>query len=330
MLFITHDFGIVRDIADRIAVMENGAIVEIGAAADILQNPAHPHTRALIGAVTRLTAPKSPAAVPATPRNLLEISGLSKTYGNTMALADVSLTLHKGTTLAIVGESGSGKSTLARLILRITGPTAGTIMIDGKDFSDLKGLALRTGRRNVQMIFQDPYGSLNPRRRVGDMIARAAQLAGANAVTARARARDLVAMVGLPPESWARKPAAFSGGQRQRIGIARALAMEPQLLVADESIAALDVLVQQQILDLLAEIQARLGIAILFITHDLRTAGAIADRIAVMHHGRIAETGTPAEILGNPQTACARRLVEAIPGRSPAERALTKPVRKGH
>ena len=319
VLFITHDFGIVREIADRVAVMEAGRIVEIGSAADILERPAHPHTRALLGAVTRL-APKSPQAPAA---EILRVAGLSKTYGTTRVVDDVGLTLQRGAVLAVVGESGSGKTTLARLIMRITEPDTGSITIAGEDFPAPRRRASRHHRRAIQMIFQDPYGALNPRRRVGAVIARAAVLAGTPRGAARQRALGLLEMVGLPAAAYRRKPAAFSGGQRQRIGIARALALEPQILIADECIAALDVLIQQQVLGLLAELQTRLGIAIVFITHDLRTAGAIADTIAVMHRGRIVEIGTAAEILGSPREPYTRALIAAIPGRSAAEIAQT-------
>ena len=319
VMFITHDFGVVRDIADRIAVMQAGRLVEIGAAAAVLENPQHPYTRALMAAVPRLEPkpPREPASV------VLEVTGLAKSYGSTRALDGVDLRLERGATLAIVGESGSGKSTLARLLVRIVEPSGGEVIIDGEDFLKPHGSALRRSRSRIQMIFQDPWGSLNPRRRIGDMITRAGRLAGADAATARAQTLELLDLVGLGRDAYPRRPAAFSGGQRQRIGIARSLAMQPSVLIADESVSALDVLVQRQVLDLLADLQARLGVAILFITHDLRTACSIADRIAVMRHGRIVESSDAATLLSTPIEDYTSALIAAIPGRSAAEIALS-------
>ena len=310
LLFITHDFGIVRDIADRVAVMQAGRLVESGTAAEVLGNPQHDYTRALLAAVPEL-APK-PRRPPAPV--VLEVSGLAKRYGKTQALDGVDLELERGTTLAVVGESGSGKTTLARLLVRLAAPDAGQVAIAGADFLALRGAALRTRRSRIQMIFQDPWGSLNLRRSAGGMLARAAFLAGADRATAKARAYELLDLVGLGGEAYPRRPAAFSGGQRQRIGIARALAMQPDILIADESVSALDVLVQRQILELLADLQARLGVAILLITHDLRVAASVADRIAVMRAGRIVEIGDAATILATPAEVYTRALLAAIPG----------------
>ncbi len=323
VLFITHDFGVVRDIADRIAVMEAGRIVEVGEAARVLAAPQHPYTRALLAAVPRLEA----RAVRPAAEAVLTAKGLTKSYGAKLALDGVDISLERGTTLAIVGESGSGKSTLARLLVRIAEPTGGSIDVGGANFLASRGSALRRSRRQIQMIFQDPFGALNPRRTAGDIIARAATLGGIHRAEAKARALELLALVGLPADAYDRRPAAFSGGQRQRIGIARALAMAPQILICDESVSALDVLVQAQVLELLADLQARLGIAILFITHDLRTAGAIADRIAVMQHGRIVEQGDAPAILSTPAHDYTRALVAAIPGLSATERALGPSIR---
>jgi peptide/nickel transport system ATP-binding protein len=313
VLFITHDFGVVRDIADRVGVMQAGRLVELGPAAQVMEAPQHAYTQALMAAVPRLVA-RAPAPAADT---VLDIRGVSRSYGATRALNKVSLTLQRGRTLAVVGESGSGKSTLARLLVRVIEPGGGSALIDGTDFLALRGSALQRARRNIQMIFQDPFGALNPRRGVGDMIARAAQLAGADRAAAVARAKELLDLVGLSRDAYARRPAAFSGGQRQRIGIARALAMEPRVLIADESVSALDVIVQRQILDLLADLQARLGVAILFITHDLRTACAIGDCIAVMQHGRLVELADAATLLKTPQADYTRALIAAIPGRRP-------------
>jgi peptide/nickel transport system ATP-binding protein len=313
ILFITHDFGVVAEIADRIAVMQKGRMVEIGEARQVLFDPRHPYTQALIAAVPALAPP---VRAPAVDREaVLSISGLCKSYGNTRALHDATLDLARGTTLSVVGESGSGKTTLAKLTVRLIEPTGGDIAINGTSFLGAKGAGLRRQRRNVQMIFQDPYGSLNPRRRVGDTIARAAVLAGADARAARAKARELLELVGLSQEAYFRRPSAFSGGQRQRIGIARALAMGPDILIADESVSALDVSVQTQILALLRELQAKFGLSILFITHDLRVAAQISDRVVVMKNGQIVEAGDAMTVLTAPQHAYTRELIAAAPGR---------------
>jgi peptide/nickel transport system ATP-binding protein len=313
ILFITHDFGVVAEIADRIAVMQKGRMVEIGEARQVLTDPRHPYTQALIAAVPAL-APPARARVTGR-ETVLSISGLCKSYGATRALHDASLDLARGTTLSVVGESGSGKTTLAKLAVRLIAPSGGDIAINGKSFLGAKGAALRQQRRNVQMIFQDPYGSLNPRRRVGDTIARAAVLAGADGRAARAKARELLELVGLSKEAYFRRPGAFSGGQRQRIGIARALAMGPDIIIADESVSALDVSVQTQILALLQELQAKFGLSILFITHDLRVAAQISDHVVVMKNGQIVEAGDAMTVLTAPTHAYTRELIAAAPGR---------------
>jgi peptide/nickel transport system ATP-binding protein len=246
---------------------------------------------------------------------VLLVEGLCKSYGATQALQAAGLELVRGQTLAVVGESGSGKTTLARLVVRLVEPTGGAVTVGGAPFLALKGGALRKRRRSIQMIFQDPFGSLNPRRRVGEVIARAAILAGADAAAARQKAQELLELVGLSREAYFRRPAAFSGGQRQRIGIARALAMGPDILIADESVSALDVSVQAQVLALLQDLQARLGLAILFITHDLRVAAQIADRVVVMKSGQIVESGDAATVLTNPAHPYTKALLAAAPGR---------------
>jgi peptide/nickel transport system ATP-binding protein len=313
VLFITHDFGVVAQIADRVAVMRQGRLVEIGDAAQVLRAPRHPYTQALIAAVPSLTP--APARPPVEAPHALVARGLEKIYGGHRALGGVDLELRRGETLAVVGESGSGKSTLARILVQVIPCSAGEARVDGVDLLSLSGAALRARRGAVQMVFQDPFGSLNPRRRVGDIIVRAARLAGANAVEARRRAEELLELVGLTKAAFKRRPAAFSGGQRQRIGIARALAMNPQILIADESVSALDVSVQAQILDLLADLQAQLGLAILFITHDLRVAAQMGDRIAVMHKGEVVETGPAAQVLTAPTHPYTQSLLAAVPGR---------------
>ena len=316
VMFITHDLGVVADIADRIAVMEKGRLVEIGPAAQVLHSPAHPYTRALIAAVPSFT-PKPRAKIVAKdgPGACLRVTGLTKSYGATHALKGADLTVERATTVSVVGESGSGKSTLARLLVRLTEPTSGQALVNGDDLARLSGQRLRQARRSIQMIFQDPFGSLNPRRTVGAIIARAAVLAGDDRGAARGRAEELLRRVGLGASAYGRPPSAFSGGQRQRVGIARALAMRPDILIADECLSALDVSVQAQILALLRELQTELGLTIVFITHDLRVAAQVGDRIAVMKAGEIVEIGEAASVLEAPQHPYTRALLAAAPGR---------------
>jgi peptide/nickel transport system ATP-binding protein len=316
ILFITHDFGVVAEIADRIAVMRHGRIIEMGEARQVLTRPQHPYTRELLAAVPSLVPPAdqgevmAPAAKP-----VLAVTGLAKSYGRVHAVNEISFDLERGTTLSIVGESGCGKSSLARILVRLTAPTAGRVDVNGKCFLTLTGGELRSSCRAVQMIFQDPFGSLNPLRTAGAVIARAAVLAGADRHTARERAGELFDRVGLPREGLQRRPAAFSGGQKQRIGIARALAMNPDVLIADESLSALDASSQAQILALLRKLQNELGLAILLITHDLRVAAQISHRIAVMQAGRIVEIGLAERIINAPEHPYTRELLESAPGR---------------
>ena len=316
ILFITHDFGVVAEIADRIAVMRHGRIIEMGEARQVLTQPQHPYTRELLAAVPSLVPPAdqgevmAPAAKP-----VLAVTGLAKSYGRVHAVNEISFDLERGTTLSIVGESGCGKSSLARILVRLTAPTAGRVDVNGKCFLTLTGGELRSSCRAVQMIFQDPFGSLNPLRTAGAVIARAAVLAGADVRTARERAGELFDRVGLPREGLQRRPAAFSGGQKQRIGIARALAMNPEVLIADESLSALDASSQAQILALLRKLQNELGLAILLITHDLRVAAQISHRIAVMQAGRIVEIGPAERVINSPEHPYTRELLESAPGR---------------
>jgi peptide/nickel transport system ATP-binding protein len=323
ILFITHDFGVVAEIADRIAVMRHGRIIEMGEARQVLTQPQHPYTRELLAAVPSLVPPADHAewgkAAEATAtgasKPVLAVTSLAKSYGRVHAVNEISFDLERGTTLSIVGESGCGKSSLARLIVRLTEPTSGRVDVNGKCFLTLSGGELRTSCRAVQMIFQDPFGSLNPLRRVGAVIARASMLAGADRRTARERAGELIDRVGLPREALDRRPAAFSGGQKQRIGIARALAMNPDVLIADESLSALDASSQAQILALLRQLQTELGLAILLITHDLRVAAQISHRIAVMQAGRIVEIGPATRVINAPEHPYTRELLESAPGR---------------
>jgi peptide/nickel transport system ATP-binding protein len=322
VLFITHDMGVVAEIADRVAVMRQGRLVEIGTLDKILRKPVMEYTRNLLSAVPSLI-PRAPRADSTEPV-VLEANELGKIYrersffGRTRAVAaaqDVTLTLRKGRTLGIVGESGSGKSTVARCIVRLIDPTSGGIRLVGKEISDLSRRLLQPHRKRIQIIFQDPYRSLNPRTTIGETIAEGPINYGMARDQALAKAGELLELVDLPPDAISRYPHQFSGGQRQRIAIARALALDPDVLVADEAVSALDVSVQAQVLELLDEIQTRLGIALLFITHDLRVAAQICDDVAVMQHGRIVEQGPAAQILTHPQQAYTRQLLDAAPGR---------------
>jgi peptide/nickel transport system ATP-binding protein len=320
VLFITHDFGVVADIADEVAVLQRGTLVERGTAAAVLGNPSHPYTRSLIAAVPKMTPP---AARPAnTQPFIVEARDVAKTYGTkglfsgrvTLALSGVSMQLRRGETLGVVGESGSGKSTLARAITRLMPIDRGEILLGGEDIAKLSRRELRPVRKRVQMVFQDPYASLDPRQRVIDIIAEGPIIHGTPAAKARDEARALLGMVGLDASAAQRFPHEFSGGQRQRIGIARALALHPEVLVADEPVSALDVSVQAQVLALLADIKARLHLSMLFVTHDLRVALQVCDRIAVMKQGEVVEVAPTAEIFFNPQHPYTKALFAAAPG----------------
>ena len=321
VLFITHDFGVVADIADRVAVMRHGVLVEQGPAAEVLNHPQHPYTRALVAAVPPLAPPP---AQEITAEPILRIEGVSKTYRKggflkrnrrvTHAVKDVTLELPRGATLGIVGESGSGKSTLARCLVRLLDPESGRILLEGQDRAALSREALRRDSRRMQMVFQDPYASLNPRRKVGELVAQGPMIHGTPRAEAFAQARELFELVGLDPRALDRFPHEFSGGQRQRIGLARALAMKPDVLVADEPVSALDVSVQAQVLKLLAELRQRLGLSMVFITHDLRVAAQLCDRIAVMRRGEVVEAGPTAAIFASPQHEYTRALMAAVPG----------------
>jgi peptide/nickel transport system ATP-binding protein len=321
VLFITHDFGVVAEIADRVAVLRQGEVVEVGTSDEVLRAPKHDYTKMLIAAVPSMT-PRHRGVV--TAPQLVEVEGLGKTYmqggwlarrREVRAAEDVALTIRRGETLGIVGESGSGKSTVARCIARLVDPTSGSVRIDGLEVAKLPRRRLREMRRKVQIVFQDPYRSLNPRRSVGASIVEGPMNFGLSYDDAMKRARSLMELVRLDPTALERFPHEFSGGQRQRICIARALAMEPALLVADEPVSALDVSVQAQVLGLLDEIRSRLQLTMLFITHDLRVAAQVCDRIAVMRQGRIVEEGPIAEVYAAPKHEYTRQLLAAAPGR---------------
>jgi peptide/nickel transport system ATP-binding protein len=322
VLFITHDFGVVAEIAHRVAVLREGRLVEVGAKLDVLQRPRHDYTKMLIRSVPTLEPhareAKEDAAL------VLQTRSLSKTYVDrgwfgvrreVRAASEVSLEVRKGQTLGIVGESGSGKSTVARCIVRLIEPSSGEIRLGGADLARMRTRALRPLRRRVQIVFQDPYRSLNPRRSVGEAIIEGPVNYGVPRKTALERARRLLELVRMDPGVLDRYPHQFSGGQRQRICIARALAMEPELLVADEAVSALDVSVQAQVLSLLAEIRTRLDLAMLFITHDLRVAAQVCDRVAVMQEGRVVEYGPAREVFLSPRHDYTKALFAAAPGR---------------
>jgi peptide/nickel transport system ATP-binding protein len=324
VIFVTHDFGVVAEIADRIAVMQHGRLVEQGPAQQVLQAPQADYTRSLLAAVPSLTpgAKREFSAQPV----VLEVQDLSKRYrsGGSLfgkggrsvdALKSVSFRVRRGETVGIVGESGSGKSTAARCIARLIDADSGHIHLEGTDIVGLDARAMRPLRKRLQMVFQDPFGSLNPRRTVGQLIAEGPIVHGTRPDTAHARTLELLALVGLDPRAVDRFPHEFSGGQRQRIGLARALALSPSVLIADEPVSALDVSVQAQVLQLLADIRDRLGLTVLFITHDLRVAAQVCDTIVVMHQGSVVESGPVAQVYAHPAHAYTRALLAAVPGR---------------
>ncbi|QIG91169.1 MULTISPECIES: ABC transporter ATP-binding protein [unclassified Bradyrhizobium] len=329
VMFITHDFGVVADIADRVVVLQHGKVVEQGAADDVLQRPQHSYTRALLAAVPSMQPPQR---APLTGRaRAVEIVGLDKTYVSgggwfqperrVAAARQVNFDILQGETVGLVGESGSGKSSVARLVMRLIEPDQGTVRLGETDFTRIAGRALRKERSRIQMIFQDPFASLNPRRKVGHIIADGPIAHGTDPAVARQRAAELLGLVGLNANAMDRYPHEFSGGQRQRIGIARALALEPEIIVADEAVSALDVSVQAQVLNLLEDLKARLGLSMLFITHDLRVAAQICDRIAVMQRGAIVELKPTATLFSAPEHAYTRELLAAVPGQIPSSRA---------
>ncbi len=322
VLFITHDIGVVADIADRVVVLRHGKVVEQGAAAAVLNAPREDYTRELLDAVPGRGAASSAKGTAAP---LLEIKGLQKVFTTkqgflaaprrVVAADGIDLVLNRGDTLAVVGESGSGKSTLARMVLRLIEPDGGDILFDGAPVRAMGREALRQFRRRTQIVFQDPYASLDPRLKIGESIVRGPMAFGTPRTEAEAIARRWLDRVGLGAQALDRFPHEFSGGQRQRICIARALALDPVCLIADEAVSALDVSVQAQVLQLLADLKTDIGLSMLFITHDLRVAREIADRIVVMQHGRIVEHAPAAELFDKPKAEYTKRLLQAVPGR---------------
>jgi peptide/nickel transport system ATP-binding protein len=323
VLFITHDFGVVAEIAHRVAVLRWGELVEMGPTEQILSRPVQNYTKMLISSVPSIHPQHR--GVRRDGITVLRTEKLEKVYAgggffqkarSVKAAIDVDLDIRKGETLGIVGESGSGKSTVARCIARLIDPSGGKVFLGDTEIATMSAGKLRPHRRRVQIVFQDPYRSMNPRITVGDFIIEGPMNFGLGKDEAMARARKLMETVRLDPNALDRYPHQFSGGQRQRICIARALAMEPELLIADEAVSALDVSVQKQVLELLDEIRQRLNLAVLFITHDLRVAAQICDYVAVMSKGRVVEYGPAEQVFERPTHEYTKSLFAAAPGRN--------------
>ncbi|MFE6820674.1 dipeptide ABC transporter ATP-binding protein [Streptomyces sp. NPDC057677] len=320
LLLVTHDVGVAAESVDEVLVMRDGREVERGPVGEVLDAPAEPYTQRLLAAVPRLDGPVREPREKGRP--LLEVHDLRRVFGRgpkaVTAVEGASLTLHAGETLGVVGESGSGKTTLGRMLVRLLDPTGGELRYGGKDIGSLPERELRPHRRELQMVFQDPVASLNPRRSVGESIADPLRVAGERDENRiRGRVRELLDRVGLDPDRYEAYPHEFSGGQRQRVGIARALAAEPRVVVCDEPVSALDVTTQAQVTALLAELQAELGLGLVFIAHDLAVVRQVSDRVAVMRAGRIVEQGTVAEVYGAPRDPYTRQLLAAVPSLDP-------------
>ncbi len=355
VLFITHDMGVVAEIADRTIVMYQGEAIETGATTDIFANGRQPYTRALLSAVPRLgsmaghdwplrfpivdieTGKRSePSEVTDTVDQdaapVLEVQNLTTRFdvlgglfgrkvGAVHAVEDVSFDLFQGETLALVGESGCGKSTTGRSITRLIQPNAGVVKLEGRNVLELDTATMRHARRSIQMIFQDPFASLNPRMTVGATVAEPFVEHGlGTGREARDKAADLLKRVGLSPDMMRRYPHEFSGGQRQRICIARALALDPKVIVADESVSALDVSIKAQVCNLLMDLQQSLSLAFLFISHDMAVVERVSHRVAVMYLGEIVEIGPRKSVFSNPRHSYTRKLMAAVPVPDPARR----------
>ncbi|NEA55227.1 ABC transporter ATP-binding protein [Streptomyces sp. SID13666] len=343
LLLVTHDLGVVAGSVDDVLVMRNGTAVERGAVSAVLDDPREPYTRALLAAVPQVDAARPVVLVKqrtgderkaAVEAPLLEAVRLRREFGkrqDTVTAVDgVSLTVQRGETLGIVGESGSGKTTLGRMLVRLLDPTAGELRYDGRDIGKLGDKALRPLRRELQMVFQDPVSSLNPRRSIGESIADPLRAAGELSDKAVVeRVRELLERVGLEPDWYHRYPHEFSGGQRQRVGIARALAPAPKLIVCDEPVSALDVTTQAQVVALLGELQRDLGLSLVFIAHDLAVVRQVSDRVAVMRAGKIVEEGPADAVYDSPQHAYTKGLLAAVPVLDPVESAARRASRKG-
>ncbi|AOY70441.1 ABC transporter ATP-binding protein [Arthrobacter sp. TES] len=343
VLLITHDLGLAAERADKVVVMYQGNVVEAGPSLELLRNPQHPYTRRLVESAPSLASRRiqvakeqgveaedllapTDAAKEKAADDVLQIKDLRKVYklrqglgkaSDFAAVDGVSFNVKRGTTTAIVGESGSGKSTVAKMVLQLESPTDGQILFDGVDTAGLKGKELFKFRRRVQPIFQDPYGSLDPMYNIYRTIEEPLRVHKiGNAASREKKVRELLDQVALPQTTMQRYPNELSGGQRQRIAIARALALDPEVIICDEAVSALDVLVQAQVLNLLAELQDNLGLTYLFITHDLAVVRQIADHVCVMEKGKLVETGSTDDVFDNPQQAYTQALLDAIPGGS--------------
>src|SRR3982075_1001919 len=359
--FITHDMGVVAEIADRTVVMLNGNAVEQEPTAELFARPREPYTRALLAAVPRLgsmkgrpapqrfaivdpvtgateVVPDTASTAAATERPVLEVAHLvtrfdirsgvlSRVSARVHAVEDISFSLHTGETLALVGESGCGKSTTGRSILKLIEPDSGAILVDGEDVLGMDPRTLRQLRKRMQIIFQDPFASLNPRMSVGSAMAAPLYAHGlASSSQARDQVADLLVRVGLTADMASRFPHEFSGGQRQRICIARALALGPKLIVADEAVSALDVSIKAQVVNLMLDLQASMGLAYLFISHDIAVVERMSHRVAVMYLGEIGEIGPRAAVFGNPQHPYTKKLMAAVPVPDPARRGTRREV----
>ncbi|MBB3998348.1 dipeptide ABC transporter ATP-binding protein [Aureimonas pseudogalii] len=321
VLLVTHDLAVAADRADRIVVMRAGRIVEQGDARSLLEAPREAYTRRLLHDAPAFAAPAVRPPAPSTAPDLVEVEGLVQDFptdrGTFRAVHEASFRIAPGTTHALVGESGSGKTTTGRAVLGLLRPTAGRVRVAGQDVAALKGEDLRRFRRTIQLVYQNPFASLDPRQSVLDIVEE--PLLNFEPIARgerRARVEAILARVQLPADLAERRPRALSGGQRQRVAIARALILEPPILVLDEAVSALDVTVQAQILRLLAELQRDLGLTYLFISHDLAVVRAVADTVSVFQAGRIVESGRVEDVFGQPTTAYTRELVGAIPGRA--------------
>ncbi|CAB3836688.1 MULTISPECIES: ABC transporter ATP-binding protein [Achromobacter] len=323
ILFITHDFDVVAEIADRVIVMQQGQIVETGTAQEVLEQPRHAYTRKLIDAVPkgefgarRIPPADDPVISVENLQMRFVTGGLFRSHHREVhALNDVSLSLARGETLGVVGESGSGKTTLGRCLAHFAAPTGGRIVMNGQDVSRLSRTQWRQWCKRIQMVFQDPYRSFNPRRTIAQTLAEGPMNYGESPARVAERMREMLDLVSMDASALQRYPHEFSGGQRQRISIARALMMEPEVLIADEAVSALDVSVQAQILDLLEAIRERLNLSMIFITHDLRVAARLCHRIAVMQRGKVMEIGPAEQIFRHPSSDYTRELLAAIPGK---------------
>ncbi len=339
LVLVTHDLGVVAGSVDEVLVMEAGLAVERGPVSSVLARPVEPYTRRLLAAVPRVDVPRSVVASGGEP--VLSAVDVRRTFPGprrllgrgapVQAVAGVSLDVRRGETLGIVGESGSGKTTLARMLVGLLRPSSGQVLLGGTDLASLSGAALRERRRTVQMVFQDPASSLNPRRTIGDAIAEPLRVQGTSARAAGDRVGELLHRVGLDPARSEAYPHEFSGGQRQRVGLARALAASPSVLVCDEPVSSLDVTTQAQVLELLEELRAEFSLSVVFVSHDLAVVRQVSDRIAVMQRGLVVELGQANDVYSAPSDAYTRELLNAVPVLDPtvarqrrSERRLAK------